>query len=219
MVFTADHAADGCRDSARIRIRGLLEQPEDIPDVVLLRRAGDGERNAFAALYARHAAKVRRIAGQILRDEIAAEDVCQEAFLRLWIHGRSYREERGSVGAWLSRIARNLSVDEFRRRRSELSHTAPDGSAGALLGMIPDREPGPERIAMNQLIQDNLLTGLQCLPPLQSQAVKLSFLGEFTHREIAKSLDQPLGTVKYRISRGLMTLRSDQNLARVVGES
>ena len=216
MVLVVDHVAEG-RESARLH-RHLRDQSEDIPDAVLLLRAGNGDRNAFTALYARHAARVRRVAGRILRDEMAAEDICQEAFIRLWTHCRSYREERGSVGAWLARIARNLAVDEYRRRRSELSRTVSDRTAGPALGMIADREPGPERIALTQLVHDSLFTGLQSLPPAQAHAVRLAFLGEFTHREIAASLEQPLGTVKYRIARGLTTLRSDHNLVRAAGE-
>jgi RNA polymerase sigma-70 factor (ECF subfamily) len=214
-----DRTASGRWMPAHDRSKLLIERLEDLPDPALLRLAAGGDWAAFAALHARHASKVRGIALKIVRDDASAEDICQEAFLRLWMHCRNYRDERGSVGSWLYRIARNLALDEFRRRRSERAHSAPDGSADPLLSMVADREPGPEQTAQTRALQESLAIGLQGLPSPQAQVVTLAFIGGLTHREVAAALNQPLGTVKYRIARGLRSLRSDCNLVLAVGET
>jgi RNA polymerase sigma-70 factor (ECF subfamily) len=198
---------------------GLREDLAGISDAALLRRAGEGDPAAFAALYTRHAASVRGLALQIVRDEVTAEDICQEAFLRLWMHGRTYREERGPVGPWLYRIARNLALDEYRRRRSERAHRVVCQSDAPASGAVVDRDPGPEQRALARALRESVAVGLRELPHPQAEALNLAFLRGLTHREIAAALDQPLGTVKDRISRGLRTLRSDRNLARSAWES
>jgi RNA polymerase sigma-70 factor (ECF subfamily) len=198
---------------------GLHEDFAGISDADLLRRAGDGDPSAFAALYTRHAARVQGLALQIVRDDVAAEDICQEAFLRLWVHGRTYREDRGAVGAWLYRIARNLALDEYRRRRSERSRSVIGRQDAPPYDMVPDREPGPEQRALARALQESLAVGLQELPRSQAEALNLAFIGGLPHREVAAALDQPLGTVKHRIARGLRNLRSDCNLALTAWES
>jgi RNA polymerase sigma-70 factor (ECF subfamily) len=198
---------------------GVREDLAGISDAALLRRAGEGDPAAFAALHARHASKVRGLAVQIVRDEVTAEDICQEAFLRLWMHGRTYREERGPIGPWLYRIARNLALDEYRRRRSERAHRVIGRSDAPVVVAVVDQDAGPEQRALARALRESLAVGLRELPRPQAEALNLAFLRGLTHREVAAALDQPLGTVKDRIRRGLQALRSDHHLARSAWES
>lgn len=203
-------ACGGCRPA---------EASGELSDPALLARAREGDAGAFAALYALHAAKVRGLALKIVRDEAAAEDICQEAFLRLWMNSGAYREGRGAVAAWLYRIARNLALDEYRRRRNERARGAAARPDAAPSESVPDREPGPEERALARALREDLATGLRALPRPQAEAVRLAFIVGLTHREVAAALDQPLGTVKHRIARGLRHLRMDPRLALAAWES
>lgn len=204
----------------RIRFPGTSpSHPEDLadlPDPVLLRRIGDGDAAAFAILHARYARPVRRIARRVVGDDRIAEEICQEAFLRLWVHCRVYREERGAVGSWLYRIARNLAVDEYRRQRS--ARAAADRLADRVAATTA-YDPGPEQVVLERALHARLASALQRLPEGEAQVVALAYLDELTQREIAARLDLSLGRVKHRVVYGLRSLRADPALATLAADS
>jgi RNA polymerase sigma-70 factor (ECF subfamily) len=86
-----------------------------------IERAGNGDRDALRELYVRYAPPVYRHVLAIVRDEDEAEDVTQLVFLKLIGIAGSYDERRGDFTVWLLRVARNLAIDELRRRRPVLA--------------------------------------------------------------------------------------------------
>lgn len=162
------------------------------------------DRQAFSDFYDRYAplafGLIRRIVGQ----EAEAEDVLQEVFWQVWQEAGRYDEGRGSPEAWLLNRARSRAIDKLRsiRRVGEIfvapvdERTAqqPAGTAANPGALAEDR--------------DILRTALALLPDSQRQVIELAFLGGLTHAEIARRLDQPLGTIKTRIRAGLERLRS-----------
>ena len=88
----------------------------DVTDGELIRRTGDGDRNAFEVLYRRYSRPVFGLALRRLGDRGRAEDAVQETFASIWRAARSYRPERGPGAPWLYAVARNAIIDRSRVR-------------------------------------------------------------------------------------------------------
>ncbi|MEA2595177.1 MAG: hypothetical protein QOF01_1646 [Thermomicrobiales bacterium] len=188
-----------------------LADVSELADDDLLRLTDGGDEGAFAALYIRYAGLLRSLALRIVRDPAVAEEVCQEAFLRAWERRSSYQADRGAVAAWLSRIARNLALDEYRRGRHERGvFTWKPGELPR--PEVEDIGPGPDDTAAGYALSEHIAAAMATLPPYQSQALTLAFLRGLTHEEIANAQGYPLGTVKSRIKYGLRALRGDPGL-------
>lgn len=89
---------------------------EESDDEALMRRIAARDGEAFALLVDRHAALPHRVAWRMLGDGAEAEDVAQEALLRLWQSAGSWRGDGPGVAAWLRRVATNLCLDRLRKR-------------------------------------------------------------------------------------------------------
>ncbi len=83
----------------------------------LVQRSAGGDASAFRTLTERHLASVTGIARRMLRDDAEAEDVAQEAFLRLWRSGTSLEIGAAGVKPWLRRVVSNLCIDRVRGRQ------------------------------------------------------------------------------------------------------
>src|SRR5215218_10703158 len=98
-------------------------------DLISMVEAGDAD--AFAALYDRHSRAAFSLAYRMMGDRQAAEDLAQDAFLKVWRNASSYRAERGSVRTWILSIVHNRGIDQLRshasRRRTQdrVEATAP----------------------------------------------------------------------------------------------
>lgn len=147
-------------------------------DEALLVLYGNGDRDAARALTIRLTPVALRVAMRMLGDRAEAEDVAQEAMLRLWRIAPDWRQGEAQVSTWLYRVAANLSTDRLRRRRRSVGlDEAPeveDGRPGALSGMIE-----AERT-------DALQSALSTLPDRQRQAVVLRHLEGLSNPEIAE---------------------------------
>ena len=133
---------------------------------------------------------------RIVRDLDAAEDVVQEAFVQVWRQAGRYDPRRGSPQAWLCTIARTRALDRLRRRvarREQEEVTEPAASGGT-----PDREG---ELAVRK--------ALLSLSADQRRALELAYYEGLTQSEIARRLNEPLGTVKTRIRTALIRLREE----------
>lgn len=90
--------------------------PEACDDEALMRRIALRDEQAFAEILDRHAALPHRVAWRMLGNGTEAEDVAQEAMLRLWQNAQTWRGEGPGVAAWLRRVATNLCLDRLRQR-------------------------------------------------------------------------------------------------------
>lgn len=161
----------------------------------LLVSSAAGDRHAFKALYDATSRRLLGIALLILRRRELAEDVLQEAYVRVWTEARRYDPARGPALPWLSRIVRNLAIDALRRDRGPHEDIT---DRTELLATPP--APVAER--------RDLARGLAQLAPEQRESVLLAFLEGYTHEELARRLGVPLGTAKSRVRRGLGQLRA-----------
>jgi RNA polymerase sigma-70 factor (ECF subfamily) len=156
----------------------------------LVRRARDGDGDAFAELYRRHFATVYRVAFLVCHDAAAAEDIAQEAFLAA-VRNLDRFERGRPVRPWLARIASNRAIDWVRARNRRAESELDDVPGGE----VPDGPPTQAALGL-----------IARLPAEQRQVVALRFVLDLTPGEIAGLLDLPRGTVNSRLRRGLDAL-------------
>jgi len=174
----------------------------DVSDDDLIRMYRDGDAEAFDTLFDRHRAPVYNFARLMLGDSDGAEDVLQEAFMRVARTAESY-QPRGLFRAWLMRIVRNLCLNQIQSRRVHRRVVAERG-----LDIIEpaSREPSPpERLERDERM--GRLRGLIAkLPERQREAIVLYAFEQMSYREIGEVLDVPINTVKTLIHRARATL-------------
>lgn len=171
----------------------------------LLAAMARGDKAALARLYDLLARPLYSLAFRVLNDAGDSQDVVQDVFLQMWHKAATYDTSRGSVFAWAATLTRNRAIDRvrMRKRRAELlAESAPDLQPSAVgndtdsAGSLWLREKaGAVRAA------------LAALAPEQQKAIELAFFSGLTQQEIAARLNEPLGTIKARIRRGLLKLR------------
>lgn len=174
------------------------------PDVSrLVELVAQGNQTSFLELYDLFADRVYGLAVYMLRDGMAAEEVTQETFLKLWTSADSFRPGRGRFSTWLLTIARRTAIDRIRResRRPEIAED---------LDVEADwtREFSNPASDSEEARWRALYFSLNELPPEQRRAVTLSYYHGLSHSEIAAYLEIPLGTAKTRIRLGLQKLRA-----------
>jgi len=191
--------------SAGRRAQETLElvaaSPDDGPsDEVLLALFATSDPDGSAAFMRRFQRRVYGLARTIVRESRAAEDVAQEALLKVWRHADAFDARRGTVAAWVMTITRNLAIDAVRSRRSIT--VAPDD-----LHRVSGSDRDPADVAgLNDDIEW-LRRALTRLPDEQRRAVVLAGVWGITAREIAERDGIPLGTAKTRIRIALGRLR------------
>ena len=158
---------------------------------------GNGDKLAFKSLYDAVSSRLFGQAMKLMRSREAAEDVLQEAFLRIWASAGHYDPAFGHALAWMARIIRNVSIDHLRRARKAQRYLVPDNDA-------PDVPVAPEPVE-DRLDLEKALGGL---PQVQKDAICSVVVEGWTHEEVASRNGIPLPTVKSRAQRGLRRLRS-----------
>jgi RNA polymerase sigma-70 factor (ECF subfamily) len=217
MFMANDHALLPSRPTAPQRRAGRpdrMSTPEgsqsprderDLQQVQLVAAMAAGDKAAMGTLYDQLSGPLYSLALQMLGNPTEAEDLTQDIFLQLWRTASSYRPDRGSVFSWAVTLTRNRAIDRLRmrKRRGEL-----------LAAATPDLQPsasGGESDSADQLwLREKagaVRRALATLAPEQRTAIELAFFGGLTQQEIADRLQEPLGTVKARIRRGLLKLR------------
>ena len=177
---------------------------EDRDNGQLLELIAAEDLGALETLYERYANAVYSLALQMLKDPGAAEEATQDVFLNVWRRASSYQSPKGSVTAWLFRIAHNRTIDELRRRRRDLDHLQ---HGVDLSNRSADDGNDPLEYTNSQMERGQIKKALHTLRPEQREVVMLAYFGGLTHSEIANHLGQPLGTVKTRMRLALKKLR------------
>ena len=168
----------------------------------LLKLSGRGDQDAFALLYDATASRVFGLAVRVVRDPAQAEEVAQEAFTEIWRSSSRFDPDRGSPLSWILTIVHRKSVD---RVRSAEASTRRDTSYHQQNQPI-DHDSTAE--AAHASLEARRVRGaMASLTAVQREALELAYFGGYTHTEVAKMLDLPVGTAKTRIRDGLIRLR------------
>ena len=135
-----------------------------------------------------------------------AEDLMQEAFLKIWTNLGAYDAARGALRAWVSAVTRNVTLDRYRREgmhRATASIDEAMNEPGVIAaGEMIDRGPTPLEMAASSQMTGFVLKEAKKIPPEMWEIIRMKFLHELDNHEIAKKLRIPEGTVKSRVSRG-----------------
>ncbi len=169
-------------------------------DLISLVQASDAQ--AFAVLYDRHSRPAYSLAYRMMGERQAAEDIVQDAFLKVWRAAGSYRAERASVRTWLLSVVHNRAIDQLRssasRRRTQekIEATAPISQPSEAFAQT-----------WRNTQREQVREALKTLPEEQLKVLELAYFSGYTHVEIAEMLDVPLGTVKGRMRLGLKRIK------------
>ena len=174
-------------------------------EIELLRKVGQGDRRSFEQLYERFSGVLFSIAYRMLKSQEAAEDVLQDVFVQIWKKAPLFDPARGRPMTWAVTLTRNKAIDLMRsaQRRSGLHETM--HQENETFSRFDDRSSF-DAVASDELwklVRD----AIEKLSKEQRQAIELAFFASMTQTEIAEHLDEPLGTIKARIRRGMLALR------------
>jgi RNA polymerase sigma-70 factor (ECF subfamily) len=173
----------------------------------LLAAIARGEKEALAGLYDSLSRPLYSLAHRILSDEAEAEDVVQDVFLQIWRKAGTFDPARGSVFGWAATLTRNRAIDRvrMRKRRTELlADSASDLQPAPLSGDLDS--------SASLWLQEKaraVRSALGQLAPDQQKAIELAFFSGLTQLQISAKLNEPLGTIKARIRRGLLKLKEN----------
>jgi RNA polymerase sigma-70 factor, ECF subfamily len=169
----------------------------------LLARTALADQHSFAELYGLTSAHLYGVALRILRESGAAEEVLQESFVSIWHHAGSYAVAKSQPLTWLTSIVRNRCFDHLRRREVD-TVTMDDEDEGMV---IADDGPSPLEMLLAGADTRAVRNCVDALEAGHKQAIALAFYQGLSHSELAAHLQQPLGTVKSWVRRGLDKLR------------
>ena len=183
----------------------LILRKELQSEIELLRQVGQGDRRSFEQLYERFSGVLFSIAYRMLNSQEAAEDVLQDVFVQIWKKAPLFDPTRGRPMTWAVTLTRNKAIDLIRsaQRRSGLHDTMLREKR--VLRYFDDRSSF-DAVASDEMSK-LVRAAIEKLSKEQRVAIELAFVASMTQAEIAEYLDQPLGTIKARIRRGMLALR------------
>lgn len=183
----------------------------DTPDEALVTRVARGDSAALEVLYDRYASRVLGISLKIVGDHALAEDILQETFWRVWQSAATYQSQLGAFAGWLFRIARNLSIDAYRRRnvRPQIMMNTRGEDSVTILEETPDPDMDVAEQAQAILTNRQIRNALASLPDVQRQVIELAYFYGMTRQEIAEATGEALGTIHTRARLALQKLRGE----------
>lgn len=180
-------------------------EDQSAEQAALLAAMARGDKSALSRLYDSLSRPLYSLAFRVTNDNSEAQDIVQDVFLQLWQKAATYEPSRGSVFSWAATLTRNRAIDRIRmrKRRAELL-------AEAAVDLQPASATDQDDSAATLWLQEKagaVRSALKQLAPEQKSAIELAFFSGLTQQQIAAQLNEPLGTIKARIRRGLLKLR------------
>ena len=176
-----------------------------LEDHALINLIAQQHDSALGELYDRYSRLLFSVAYRVVGDQGTAEEITLDVFTRVWTNAHTYQVDKAKVSTWITRMARNRAIDMLRQEEVRpLKHSVswaeaspePKSSGG-----------GPEDAAQLSLQQQRVRSAVGSLSDQQQEVLALAYFKGYTHQEISRHLDLPLGTVKGRIRAGMKKLR------------
>ncbi len=181
----------------------------------LVRRCRSGDGAAWEEIVSGYSRRIFNLAYRFTSNVSAAEDLTQEVFVRIYKSLDQYDAKQGNLANWLMRLARNLIIDDYRKRQRNPQNSMADtvdNHTFHLRAVGTSAQKEVERRELAGQVQE----GIDKLPPDLRTCVILRDIEEMTYKEIVDVLDIPEGTVKSRINRGRIELAKILRRMRVV---
>ena len=172
----------------------------------LLARVALSDQRAFEELYRLTGAHLYGVVLRIVRERSIAEEILQEAYVNVWHHAGTYDAARSQPITWLTSIVRNRALDLKRRREIDTS-ALPGTDEGAPAVEFPANDPTPMEMLVSAADARAVRDCVETLEGGTKQAIALAFFHGLSHGELSAHLQEPLGTVKSWVRRGLEKLR------------
>ncbi len=168
----------------------------------LVRGVASGDQGALHSLYEQTHRIVFTLIVRITANRETAEEVTLDVFHEVWRKASTYDPANGSVVGWIMNQARSRAIDRLRfDQRKKRVNAYPDS-------LQPTTDiVDPQQACLFEEQSRLLRNALEVLAPEERNAIETAFFSELTHKETARKLNQPLGTVKTRIRSGLEKLR------------
>ena len=173
---------------------------EDDPDAELLARVGRSEPAAVREMVARKLPRLLSLAQRLLGQRGEAEDVAQEAFLRVWKQAAHWQPGRARFDTWLHRVALNLCHDRLRGRHDEQSDDA--------LHEHADPAPAPDETLQAAQRSAQVSAALAALPARQREALVLQYYQELSNIEAAELMGISIEALESLLARARRGLRA-----------
>ena len=159
-------------------------------------------RDAFAELFKHFAPRLKGYLMRLGSSDPQAEEIAQEAMLTVWRKAHLYKRDLAAPSTWIFVIARNRRIDMLRRLR----YPEIDPDDPTLVGDAPTR---PDEELIGRVEADKVRGALTKLPEEQRELIQLAFYKGWSHSEIARETELPLGTVKSRLRLAISRLRNE----------
>ncbi len=172
----------------------------------LVQRCLGGEARAWEEIVRRHSPRLYQLCLRFTGNSAQAEDLAQDALLRIYRALTSYDPAQGSLATWMTALTRNLLIDHYRRSRLERSTDSLDDPNNTPPAPVESRQRQPDAGVWQRELRDEVQAALARLSPELREAVILRDLQDYDYKEIAAVLRIPEGTVKSRINRGRIEL-------------
>ena len=167
-------------------------------ELIMLLQSGD--RSAFEYLYDHYSGALNTVIFKLISDQQLAEDILQQAFVKIWNNFSSYDSSKGRLFTWMLNITRNLAIDTIRSKSYKNQSKIRDAeTAVSYTSNNIDENNKFDAIGIRQQAR--------LLKEDQKQVIELSYFEGFTQDEISKKLGIPLGTVKTRMRTAISVLR------------
>jgi RNA polymerase sigma-70 factor, ECF subfamily len=175
-------------------------------DMILLQRIAQKDSSSFQAFYRKYSGLVFTAIANVLNDHHDAEDVMQEVLVQIWNKAHLYEPRKGKPLTWITTMARNRAIDKIRskQRRSRLNDDFECESRTEQPEFEESSSDQCEIRERNRIVR----SAVSKLTDDQKEAIQLAYFSGLTQAEVAEKLNEPLGTVKARIRRGVTRLEA-----------
>ncbi len=161
----------------------------------------NGDKVAIDQLYKMYSSALFGIISRIVKFDEVAEDILQDTFVKIWKSISQYDSSKGRLFTWMANLAKNAAIDQVRSKyyTNAVKTDAISDTQVNVIDLQYQFMPNSDGIGLKQLMCN--------LKPDHKKIIDLFYFEGYTHKEVSKKLDIPLGTVKTKIRQSILTLR------------